>query len=66
MAVEPKPHLSVRDYLYLERRAETKNEYLDGLMVAMVGGSSGAAPARSIRAISGSASLLQTSTPIRM
>jgi Uma2 family endonuclease len=39
MAVEPKPHLGVRDYLLLERRAETKSEYLDGLMVGMVGGS---------------------------
>ncbi len=39
MAVDPKPHFSARDYLLLERRAETKSEYLDGQIVSMVGGS---------------------------
>lgn len=39
MAAEPKPHLSAQDYLLLERRAEWKSEYVDGQMVAMVGGS---------------------------
>lgn len=39
MPVDPKPQLSVQEYLRLERQAETKNEYLDGQMVAMTGGS---------------------------
>ena len=39
MTVDPKPQLSVQEYLRLEREAETKNEYLDGQMVAMTGGS---------------------------
>lgn len=39
MAVEPKPRLSPDEYLALERRLETKNEYLDGEMFAMTGGS---------------------------
>lgn len=38
MAVDPRPYLSVQDYLRLERQAETKSEYLDGEMVAMSGG----------------------------
>src|SRR5689334_162006 len=38
MAAEPKPQLSVQEYLRLERQAETKSEYLDGEMVAMTGG----------------------------
>lgn len=37
MAAEPTPQLSVQEYLRLERQAETKNEYLDGQMVAMTG-----------------------------
>jgi Uma2 family endonuclease len=37
MAAEPN-QLSVQEYLRLERQAETKNEYLDGQMVAMTGG----------------------------
>ena len=36
MAAEPN-QLSVQEYLRLERLAETKNEYLDGQMVAMTG-----------------------------
>ena len=36
MAAEPN-QLSVAEYLRLERQAETKNEYLDGEMVAMTG-----------------------------
>jgi Uma2 family endonuclease len=36
MAAEPN-RLSVQEYLRLERLAETKNEYLDGQMVAMTG-----------------------------
>jgi Uma2 family endonuclease len=38
MAAEPN-QLSVQEYLRLERLAETKNEYLDGQMVAMTGAS---------------------------
>jgi Uma2 family endonuclease len=38
MAAEPN-RLSVREYLRLERQAETKSEYLDGEMVAMTGAS---------------------------
>lgn len=37
MAAEPN-QLSVQEYLRLERLAETRNEYLDGQMVAMTGG----------------------------
>jgi len=36
MAAEPN-RLSIQEYLRLERLAETKNEYLDGQMVAMTG-----------------------------
>ena len=38
MAVEPKRQLSVQEYLRVERQVETRNEYLDGEMVAMTGG----------------------------
>jgi Uma2 family endonuclease len=38
MAAEPN-RLSVQEYLRLERQAETKNEYLDGQMLAMTGAS---------------------------
>lgn len=38
MAAEPN-QLSVQEYLRLERQAETKNEYLDGQMLAMTGAS---------------------------
>jgi Uma2 family endonuclease len=38
MAAEPN-QLSVQEYLRLERQAETKNEYLDGQLVAMTGAS---------------------------
>ncbi|HVG09351.1 MAG TPA: Uma2 family endonuclease [Thermoanaerobaculia bacterium] len=37
MAAEPN-QLSVQEYLRLERLAETRNEYLDGQLVAMTGG----------------------------
>lgn len=39
MSVEPKQRLSVQDYLAIERRSETRNEYLDGEMFAMTGAS---------------------------
>lgn len=39
MAAEPKTFLTVQDYLEIERRSETKHEYVDGVVVAMVGAS---------------------------
>jgi Uma2 family endonuclease len=39
MASEPKHRLTVHDYLTLERRAETRSEYLEGEMFAMAGAS---------------------------
>lgn len=39
MASEPQHRLTVQDYLVLERRAETRSEYLDGEMYAMAGAS---------------------------
>ena len=38
MAAEPN-RLSIQEYLRLERQAETKNEYMDGEMIAMTGAS---------------------------
>ena len=38
MAAPPRPYLSPEEYLALERRAETKHEYYDGVLVAMVEG----------------------------
>jgi Uma2 family endonuclease len=37
--VQPKPSLSPEEYLAIERQAETRNEYFDGEMFAMPGGS---------------------------
>ena len=39
MAAAPREYLSPEEYLAFERRAETKHEYVDGVLVAMVGGS---------------------------
>ncbi len=39
MSLQPKPYLSPKDYLALERRAELKSEYFDGEIFAMVGAS---------------------------
>lgn len=39
MATEPTRHLSIAEYLALERASETKHEYLDGEMFAMTGAS---------------------------
>jgi Uma2 family endonuclease len=39
MASEPKHRLTVHDYLTLERRSETRSEYLDGEMFALAGAS---------------------------
>jgi Uma2 family endonuclease len=39
MATDPKQRLTVQDYLALERRAETKSDYLDGELFAMTGAS---------------------------
>lgn len=39
MATDPKQRLTVQDYLILERRAETKSDYLDGETFAMTGAS---------------------------
>ncbi|HET7510811.1 MAG TPA: Uma2 family endonuclease [Solirubrobacterales bacterium] len=39
MASEPRPRVSVEEYLTLERQAETKSEYLNGEIVAMSGAS---------------------------
>jgi len=38
MAAAPREYLSPEEYLLLERRAETKHEYIDGVILAMVGG----------------------------
>jgi len=38
MASEPLPHLSLEQYLELERAAEARSEFIDGQMVAMAGG----------------------------
>jgi len=38
MASQPKPTCSPEEYLELERGAEFKSEYIDGYVVAMVGG----------------------------
>ncbi len=37
MAAELKTFLTVQDYLEIERRSETKHEYVNGVVVAMVG-----------------------------
>ncbi len=39
MAAHASEYLSPDEYLALERQSETKHEYFDGRMVAMVGGS---------------------------
>lgn len=39
MASEPRPRVSPEEYLALERRSETKNEYLNGEILAMAGAS---------------------------
>jgi Uma2 family endonuclease len=39
MTSEPKRHLTVEEYLTLERQSETRNEYWDGEIVAMTGAS---------------------------
>lgn len=39
MATEPTRHLSITEYLALERASQTKHEYLDGEMFAMSGAS---------------------------
>jgi Uma2 family endonuclease len=39
MDAQVKPHLTPEEYLAIERRAETRSEYLDGEMFAMTGGS---------------------------
>jgi Uma2 family endonuclease len=39
MASEPKQRLTVQEYLALERRSETRNDYLDGEIFAMTGAS---------------------------
>lgn len=39
MASDPRPRISPEEYLALERRAETKSEYLDGAIFAMSGAS---------------------------
>lgn len=39
MASDPKPRISPEDYLALERRSETRSEYLDGEIFAMTGAS---------------------------
>lgn len=39
MATEPTRHLSITEYLVLERASEMKHEYLDGEMFAMTGAS---------------------------
>ena len=36
MSLHPKPYLSPKDYLALERRAEFKSEYFDGEIFAMI------------------------------
>ena len=38
MAAAPREYLSPEEYLTLERRSETKHEYVDGKLIAMVGG----------------------------
>lgn len=37
MASDPRPRISSEDYLALERRSETRSEYLDGEIFAMTG-----------------------------
>ncbi|MFY9822855.1 MAG: Uma2 family endonuclease [Thermoanaerobaculia bacterium] len=37
MEPQPKPYLTASEYLAIERRAETRSEYLDGEMFAMAG-----------------------------
>ena len=39
MATDPKPRFTPDEYLALERRSESKNEYLDGEIYAMTGAS---------------------------
>jgi len=39
MATEPNQRLTIQEYLTLERRSETKSDYLDGEMFAMSGAS---------------------------
>lgn len=39
MDAQTKPHLTPEEYLAIERRSETRSEYLDGEMFAMTGGS---------------------------
>jgi Uma2 family endonuclease len=39
MASDPKPRVSPEDYLALERRSETRSEYLDGEIFGMTGAS---------------------------
>ena len=39
MAAQPRPHLSVEEYLELERTSEVRHEYYDGEIFAIVGAS---------------------------
>jgi Uma2 family endonuclease len=39
MASEPKPRLTIPEYLALERQSDIRSEYLDGEMIAMTGAS---------------------------
>jgi Uma2 family endonuclease len=39
MASDPRPRVSPEDYLAMERRSETRSEYLDGEIFAMTGAS---------------------------
>jgi Uma2 family endonuclease len=39
MASDPRPRVSPEDYLAIERRSETRSEYLDGEIFAMTGAS---------------------------
>jgi Uma2 family endonuclease len=39
MDAQTRPHLTPEEYLAIERRSETRSEYLDGEMFAMTGGS---------------------------
>ena len=39
MSGQPTTHLTLEEYLAIERRAEYKSEYIDGEMVGMTGAS---------------------------